>query len=378
MEDELLSFSDYVVAEEELAEANKEIDDLLLKLSMGNVTEYSAEESNLDLIGNFIDYDVSLESDDYTMFKARVDQVLGSINQIIFAKFKALSPLVNLTSGYRLNELNELKRKIVARELIPNPVLDPKKIEVLNRKLAVFYSSGYNIENNCSQLIDYMDNIVRLSNRSGKYLMGLQDMYDKLNMPGEQNIPKLSGILNVKSSLGGLVSTVNRKYNITDFRLSIINNWFTSRAELFMITYNSRKGRGIKTGTEVYNVSLHKEVKKVGEAETLRFLEYGIKHQGKLIPIHKTLSFAVKLFVRDNTMQLLKSVSGNNSAHRFLVARYSEGVIRSLINLYRNVMSFDSIIIAYITATYKQAPGTKNINQIVDKNKIVVDTTKHN
>lgn len=378
MEDELLSFSDYVIAEEELAEANKEIDDLLIKLSMGNVTEYSAEENNLDLIGNFIDYDVSLESDDYTMFKARVDQVLGSINQVIFAKFKALSPLVNLTSGYRLNELNELKRKIIAKELVPNPVLDPKKIEVLNRKLAVFYSAGYNIENNCSQLIDYMDNIVRLSNRSGKYLMGLQDMYDKLNAPGEQNIPKLSGILNVKSSLGGLVSTVNRKYNITDFRLSIVNNWFTSRAELFMITYNSRKGRGIKTGTEVYNVSLHREVKKVGEAETLRFIEYGIKHQGKLIPIHKTLSFAVKLFVRDNTMQLLRSVSGNNSAHRFLVARYSEGVIRSLINLYRNVMSFDSIIIAYITATYKQAPGTKNINQIVDKNKIVVDTTKHN
>ncbi len=214
MEDELLSFSDYVIAEEELAEANKEIDDLLLKLSMGNVTEYSAEENNLDLIGNFIDYDVSLESDDYTMFKARVDQVLGSINQVIFAKFKALSPLVNLTSGYRLNELNELKRKIIAKELIPNQVLDPKKIEVLNRKLAVFYSAGYNIENNCSQLIDYMDNIVRLSNRSGKYLMGLQEMYDKLNAPGEQNVPKLSGLLNVKSSLGGLVSTVNRKYNM--------------------------------------------------------------------------------------------------------------------------------------------------------------------
>ena len=376
MEDELLSFSDYVIAEEELANANKEIDDLLLKLSMGNATEYSAEENNLDLIGNFIDYDVSLESDDYTMFKARVDQVLGSINQIIFAKFKALSPLVNLTSGYRLNELNELKRKIIAKELIPNPVLDPKKIEVLNRKLAVFYSAGYNVENNCSQLIDYMDNIVRLSNRSGKYLMGLQEMYDKLNAPGEQNIPKLSGLLNVKSSLGGLVKTVNRKYNITDFRLSIVNNWFTSRAELFMVTFNSRKGRGIKTSTEIYNVSLNREVKKVGEAETLRFIEYGIKHQAKLIPIHKALSFAVKLFVRDNTMQLLGSVSGNNSTHRFLVARYSEGVIKSLINLYRNVMSFDSIIIAYVNATYKQAPGTNNTIQTTDKNKIVVDTTK--
>ena len=375
MEDEL-SFSDYIIAEEELATANKEIDDLLLKLSMGNVTEYSAEENNLETISNFIDYDISLEADDYTMFKARVDGVLGSLNQIIFARFKALSPLVNRTSEYKLNELIELKRKINAGELIPNPVLNPNKIEVLNRKLAVFYSSGYNIENNCTQLIDFMDHIVTLSNRSGKYLMSLQDMYDRLNVDGGQNVPKLSGLLNVKNSLGGLVSTVNRKYNVTDFRLSIVNNWFTSRAELFMITYSSRKGRGIKTTTEIYNVSLQRNVKKVNNNDTLKLIDYGIKHQGRLVNVHKSLSFAVKLFVRDNTMQLIRSASGANSTHRFLVARYSEGVIRSLINLYRNIMSYDSIIIAYINATYKQAPGTNNIAQVVDKNKIVVDTTK--
>lgn len=375
MEDEL-SFSDYIIAEEELATANKEIDDLLLKLSMGNVTEYSAEENNLETISEFIDYDISLEADDYTMFKARVDGVLGSLNQIIFARFKALSPLVNRTSEYKLNELIELKRKINNGELIPNPVLNPNKIEVLNRKLAVFYSSGYNIENNCTQLIDFMDHIVTLSNRSGKYLMGLQDMYDRLNADGGQNVPKLSGLLNVKNSLGGLVSTVNRKYNVTDFRLSIVNNWFTSRAELFMITYSSRKGRGIKTTTEMYNVSLQRNVKKVNNNDTLKLIDYGIKHQGKLVNVHKSLSFAVKLFVRDNTMQLIRSASGANSTHRFLVARYSEGVIRSLINLYRNIMSYDSIIIAYINATYKQAPGTNNIAQVADKNKIVVDTTK--
>lgn len=375
MEDEL-SFSDYIIAEEELATANKEIDDLLLKLSMGNVTEYSAEENNLETISEFIDYDISLEADDYTMFKARVDGVLGSLNQIIFARFKALSPLVNRTSEYKLNELIELKRKINNGELIPNPVLNPNKIEVLNRKLAVFYSSGYNIENNCTQLIDFMDHIVTLSNRSGKYLMGLQDMYDRLNVDGGQNVPKLSGLLNVKNSLGGLVSTVNRKYNVTDFRLSIVNNWFTSRAELFMITYSSRKGRGIKTTTEMYNVSLQRNVKKVNNNDTLKLIDYGIKHQGKLVNVHKSLSFAVKLFVRDNTMQLIRSASGANSTHRFLVARYSEGVIRSLINLYRNIMSYDSIIIAYINATYKQAPGTNNIAQVADKNKIVVDTTK--
>lgn len=375
MEDEL-SFSDYIIAEEELTTANKEIDDLLLKLSMGNVTEYSAEENNLETISEFIDYDISLEADDYTMFKARVDGVLGSLNQIIFARFKALSPLVNRTSEYKLNELIELKRKINAGELIPNPVLNPNKIEVLNRKLAVFYSSGYNIENNCTQLIDFMDHIVTLSNRSGKYLMSLQDMYDRLNVDGGQNVPKLSGLLNVKNSLGGLVSTVNRKYNITDFRLSIVNNWFTSRAELFMITYSSRKGRGIKTTTEIYNVSLQRNVKKANNNDTLKLIDYGIKHQGRLVNVHKSLSFAVKLFVRDNTMQLIRSASGANSTHRFLVARYSEGVIRSLINLYRNIMSYDSIIIAYINATYKQAPGTNNITQVADKNKIVVDTTK--
>ena len=375
MEDEL-SFSDYIIAEEELATANKEIDDLLLKLSMGNATEYSVEENNLETISNFIDYDISLEADDYTMFKARVDGVLGSLNQIIFARFKALSPLVNRTSEYKLNELIELKRKINAGELIPNPVLNPNKIEVLNRKLAVFYSSGYNIENNCTQLIDFMDHIVTLSNRSGKYLMSLQDMYDRLNVDGGQNVPKLSGLLNVKNSLGGLVSTVNRKYNITDFRLSIVNNWFTSRAELFMITYSSRKGRGIKTTTEIYNVSLQRNVKKANNNDTLKLIDYGIKHQGRLVNVHKSLSFAVKLFVRDNTMQLIRSASGANSTHRFLVARYSEGVIRSLINLYRNIMSYDSIIIAYINATYKQAPGTNNITQVADKNKIVVDTTK--
>lgn len=375
MEDEL-SFSDYIIAEEELTTANKEIDDLLLKLSMGNVTEYSAEENNLETISEFIDYDISLEADDYTMFKARVDGVLGSLNQIIFARFKALSPLVNRTSEYKLNELIELKRKINAGELIPNPVLNPNKIEVLNRKLAVFYSSGYNIENNCTQLIDFMDHIVTLSNRSGKYLMSLQDMYDRLNVDGGQNVPKLSGLLNVKNSLGGLVSTVNRKYNVTDFRLSIVNNWFTSRAELFMITYSSRKGRGIKTTTEIYNVSLQRNVKKANNNDTLKLIDYGIKHQGRLVNVHKSLSFAVKLFVRDNTMQLIRSASGANSTHRFLVARYSEGVIRSLINLYRNIMSYDSIIIAYINATYKQAPGTNNITQVADKNKIVVDTTK--
>lgn len=376
MEEEL-SFSDYIVAEEELALANKEIDDLLLKLSIGNVTEYSVEENNMDLVSNFIDYDISLENDDYSMFKERVSGVLDSLNQIIFARFKSLSPLVNRTAEYKLKELSELKRKITAGELIPNPDISKSKIDTLNKKLAVFYSSGYNIENNCSQLIDYMNHIVMLTNRSGKYLMGLQDMYDKLNADGEQNIPKLSGLLNVKNSLGGLVSVVNRKYNITDFRLSIINNWFTSRAELFMITYSSRKGRGIKTTTEMYDVSLHRDIKKVNNNDTLRLVDYGIKHQGKLVNIHKSLSFAVKVFVRDNTMQLIKSASGNNSVHRFLVARYSEGVIKSLINLYRNTMAYDSIIIAYVNATYKQA-SVNDKKQPIDKNKIVVDTTKLN
>jgi hypothetical protein len=376
MEEEL-SLSGYIIAEEELATANREIDDLLLKLSIGNVTEYSMEENNLDTISNFIDYDISLESDDYSMFKERVSTVLDSLNQIIFARFKSLSPLVNRASEYKLNELNELKRKITSGELIPNPDISKSKMDVLNKKLAVFYSSGYNVENNCSQLIDYMNHIVMLTNRSGKYLMGLQDMYDKLNAEGEQNIPKLSGLLNVKNSLGGLVSTVNRKYNITDFRLSIVNNWFTSRAELFMITYSSRKGRGIKTTTEMYDVSLHRDIKKSNNSDTLRLIDYGIKHQGKLVNIHKSLSFAVKVFVRDNTMQLIKSASGTNNVHRFLVARYSEGVIKSLINLYRNTMSYDSIIIAYVNATYKQA--TANDKKVtIDKNKIVVDTTKHN
>lgn len=384
MEDDL-NFSDYLVAEEELANANKEIDDLFLKLHIGNVTEFSMEEGNLDVIANFIDYDVSLEGDDYQMFKSRVDQVIDSIGQVILSKFKTLSPLVNLTTGYRLGELNELKRKILAKELIPNPTIDPKKIEVLNRKLAVFYASGYNIENNCSQLIDYMNNIVLLTNQTGKYLSSLKNMYESLNASGEQTIPKMSGLLNVKNSLGGLVDTVNRKYNITDYRMSIISNWFGNRAELFTITYSSRKGRGFKVGNDIYDVKLHRDIEKASDAETLRLLDYAIKHQSKLIPIHKAISFNVKSFTRNNVMQLLRSSSGNNSKHRFMVARYSEGVIKSLINLYRNVMTFDAIAIAYINCTYKQAPGGSSAsrdnvvgqhNADSTKNKITVDTTK--
>lgn len=354
--DEDLSNSEFIVAQEELDFEYNQIFNTLDRIGLAINTDVSMEKfnENIETVADFIDYDVSLEDDDVKVFRNKVGEIYDSLNSLLIMKFKTLSPLINKTSKYKTNELISKLEMIKNGQLVKNENISKERIDAFNRKLAVFYSAGYNLESGPSHLITYMENIANLAVRSGKYLNSLGETFKKINTPEQElNIPKLSGMLNVKNQMNGLQENVNRKVRLTDFRLSIIGDWFTSNVLMVMISYSSRKGRGYRVHTDTFNVNFKKDIKKTSTSDTIKLLEFGIRHANRLEGINKSLGFAIKGLARDNTVQLLKSAGGAGTTHRFLAAKYSEAIIRSLIVLYRNICSFDNIILAYVNLMYK-------------------------
>jgi hypothetical protein len=179
-------------------------------------------------------------------------------------------------------------------------------------------------------------------------------MYKKLSEPtAELNVPKLNGLANIKKTLTGVSPTVTRKIKITDFRLSIFNKYFSNNVEIVFVS-NSVK-RGIRVHTDTYTINTDRKIGTPSNKATIKLIDDTIKQTSKLDNVFKSLSFIIKMLTRDNTLQLMGSVSGENKTHRFLIAKYSESITGALINLYRDIHNSDKIIIDYIRLTYRKA-----------------------
>jgi len=349
---------DYISTEEELQELTSSLKNSLDKLSVAITTSDIVDDDisteSLEAVMHMVNYDLSTEVDANIVFKQNLNDLYKKLNGYIYKQFKGFSPLVKLTNEYRTTELVKLKKLIEDGVLVPRESIDQTKVTNLNNKLAVFYASGYSLERNGSDLTKFISGMFELTNRSGKYINGIRNMYIKLSKPDKSlEIPKLSGLLNVKKTLIGLQSTIERKVKITDFRLSIITKFISSNVTLLFVS-NSPK-RGIRVHTDTFKVNTNRIIGTPDNNTTLKLLDAVIKNSSNLDGAHKNISLAIKLLTRDNTLQLISSIAGENKAHRFLVAKYAEGVTNALINLYIDIVHSDKLVIDYIKATYRKA-----------------------
>jgi len=349
---------DYILAQEELHQLDSDMEETFNRLSLAITTgehndELSAE--SIEIVSNYIGYDISTEADDMKEFKTRVGTLYTELGNFIFKRFKKFAPMAERSAEYKSKELAKLRDDITEGVLVPDDTINEGAMVKFNSKLAVFYASGYGLKTGCSDLSTYVENIMFLPNKSGKYMNGIKEMYKQLNSVEQSlNIPRLSGLLNVKKKLNGMSETVTRKQKISDFRMSIVSKWFASNVELVMVT-NSPK-RGIRVHTDTFTVKTqNNKVGLANNSQTLKLLELGLRLKGNLASAHKAISFNIKIMTRDNTVQLVKSAAGEGSTHRFLVAKFSEVVTKANINMYKDLMNIDSIIIAYIRLTYKKA-----------------------
>lgn len=349
---------DYIVAQEELHQLDSDMEKTFNRWSMAITTVDNGDElsaESIDIISNYIGYDIATEADDLGEFKARVNVLYNELGNFIFKRFKKFSPLASRSASFKAGELAKLRDQISSGILVPDDTINPGAMVSFNSKLAVFYASGYGLTTGCSDLSTYIENIMFLPNKSGKYMNGIDEMYKQLNSSEQTlNVPRLSGLLNVKKQLKGLTETVTRKQKISDFRMSIINKWFSSNVELSIVS-NSTK-RGIRVHVDSFTVNTaNNKIGLPNNSQTLKLLELGLRLKGNLDSAHKAISFNIKKMTRDNTIQLVKSAGGEDSTHRFLVAKYSEAMTKANINMYKDLVNIDSIIISYIKLTYKKA-----------------------
>jgi len=358
-DDEQISFEDYMLANEELNMLNLDIQDKINKIDISITTSelISRDISNesASLVMEMVDYEVSTEANVNVVetFKKNLSTLYNDLNKYIFKQFKSFAPLVKLTTQYKRAELENLKKQIEDGTLVPKKSVDQKKLKVLNNKLGVFYASGYSLKKNANDLATFIDGMYAITNKSGRYISGLIMMYNKLSANSVNlDIPKLNGVLNVKKSLNGLSDTAERKIKITDFRLSIINKYISSNVNILFVA-NAPK-RGIRVYVEPYKVNLNQSITPPDTKSAIKLLDSVIKNSNTLNNVHKNLGFNIKMLTRDNTLQLISSISGENKSHRFLIAKYSESVTMSLINLYNDILATDKLVIDYINTTFEK------------------------
>lgn len=308
---------------------------------------------NFKIITTMVDYDLSTEDNPLATFKTNLNALYKNLNGYIFKQFKGFSPIVNKAKEYNIAGLSKLKDDIKSGKLVPKTKVDQDKVKSLNSKLGPFYASGYSLVKGCGDLTTFMNGMVSISDKKGKYMKGLYNMFTKLNAPTpELNIPMLSGLLNTKKKLIGLKDTVSRKQMITDFRLSIITNYIASNVVILFVS-NSTK-RGIRVHTDMYTINTDKVIGTADTASTIKMLDNAISIGGKLDTIYSGIKLNIKFLTRDNTLQLISSITGENATHRFLVAKYSEAVTKSLISLYSNIINSDKLVMDYIRLTYEK------------------------
>ena len=303
-------------------------------------------------ITTILDYQVSNEDNVINTFKNNLNELYHGLNGYIFKQFKSFSGIANKSKNYNMVTLAKLKEDIKSGKLVPKSKIDQDKVKSFNSKLGPFYASGYSLSKSSSDLTTFISGMVSLSDRKGKYMKGLSNMFGKLNAPTpELNIPMTSGILNTKKKLVGLQDTVSRKQTLTDFRLSIITNYISSNVSILFISNSSK--RGIRVHTDNFTIDTNKTIGVANNAATLKMLDNSMAIGNKLDNVYAGIKLNIKFMTRDNTLQLISSITGENATHRFLVAKYSEAVTRSMINLYTNIVNSDKLVMDYIRLTYE-------------------------
>jgi len=341
------------LALEEEREVINNINQALEKLDLAITTAGHSEALTVEsaaIISDYIDYEISVEDvnamDEY---KNRLKALYNNLNGYIFKQFKSFSPLIDLTNDYKIKELENLKTALSSGKLVPKKLVTDKDAARLNAKLGPFYATGYSFKSGPADMVTYIKGILAIGNRSGKYFKGLQSMYEALST--DKEIPKLNGITNIARSLTGVTNIANRKYKITDFRLSILTSWLGGNANLLFVSKNSKGAFKVYTDTYVVN-----SYPKVGVATTdqiIKLIDAGIQLKKELAVAHKELGFIIKKFSRDNSIALLDSGANDNS-RQFLLANFTKSVVKVLITTYVNLATMDNIIELYVkTVTQK-------------------------
>jgi len=194
-----------------------------------------------------------------------------------------------------------------------------------------------------------------MAKKGSTYFKGLDKTLDNMmTYKSESEVRKLSGVLNVKHSLKGVTSTSNNKVNITDYRLSVINKWLTSRVELVVIKYSMRTG--LKVSTETYTNNYNQSISIPTDKEVLKLLEVGLSHSGIMSIAYSGISIMIKRWSVKRMETILKV---NDNSNRFLIANFVEKVIYSLINLYNDLANMDDVIIQYVNTVYEKPKRVK-------------------
>jgi len=326
------------------------------RLALENIDEIN--DDTLKLAATLTGYDLATEGSDVSIFKSRLTEIQDSLGSIATKKFKKFQPLVNKLDEYNTTKLEELKAKIENGELVPRATLDPKKVDALNKKLSVFHATGYDL-NNAKGITSYIDGLASMAKRGSAYFKGLDKTLDRLLVyKSESEVKKMSGVLNVKYNLKGVNATVNNKIVITDYRVSIINKWIASRVELVVIKYSMRTG--LKVSTEAYINNLNKPIGIPTDKELVKLLEVGLSHNGILTNAYSGISRMIKLWSAKRITNILKV---NDNSNRFLIAKFIEKTVYSLINLYNDLATMDDLIIQYINLVTEKPKQIKNTEE---------------
>jgi len=341
---------EYIISQEELKETEIALEeqlnnlDLVISLMLDTESE-TIPESIQEITG----FEVSTEAkDDVTTFKEKLNQVYKDINSYIFRTFKRFTPLTSKSKEYKQQLIEKAIRDIEDGTLVPKETLEQSKLTSLNNKLAPFYATGYSLSSGANDLSNYISNIVDLTNRSGRFIKGLMDFNEKLKTSGD--VPRLNGILNIKKNIHGVKSTVVRKRTITDFRMSIMNKWFSSTVTIVML-YGRREG-GVKLSTEKYVLTNIPKIGTANNSQTIKLLQTALSVGKQLDKVNADLNRTIKLITRDSTMALLDE--NIDKKRRFLLARFNEAVTVSLINLYKDVYTIDDIVLMYVNKLYER------------------------
>jgi len=345
--------SDYIIVQDELNNLSNELYDYVDRLGVAIATINASNNTEVghEAIYEYVDYVPSNESATVDDFKNKVNDIYGYLNSIIYKKFKSFGPITNRTSEFKSSELNKLKDMIVNGKLVPVDKVDPSKALSFNNKLAAFYGTGNSLVSGPNDLISFINSLIDRTHRSSSYSKGINKVFNSINTSdAELNVPKIGGYLDIRSKLSNAKSMVSRKQTITDYRLSTIVNWFSSTVDMLSVTNTAKQG--IKVHTDKYSVDTDKKIGVPSNSSTLKLIDTGLQLNSKLDSIHKSMSFTIKILTRDNTISLIKV---DNNKHRFLLARFTESITRSLLTLYTNLISVDTLIISYIKLTYTSA-----------------------
>ena len=328
-----------------IIDLGKTLDRLDLTVTTANNSTNLNTES-AKIISDFIDYDISLEDDAMVEYKQKLSTLYSNLNSIIIKQFKSFSPLINLTSDYKVDTLTDLKTRLNSGELVPKSIISDKDTNSLNSKLAPFYASGYSLKSGPADIVTYINGMISISNRSGKYYKGLDSMYVALK-DDKKDLPKLNGITNIARGLSNVTSTASRKYKITDFRLSILSSWLGNNVNVLFVSKNSKGA--FKVYIDNYKINSFPKVGIAKKEQLVKLLDASIKVKKDIDKVHKELSFIIKKFTRDSSIALLNSAADGNS-RQFLLANYTKSIVRALINTYVDLTKMDSVIELYIKA----------------------------